>query len=317
MPPSPPASTPTTRPRSLSCASSCAVPSDNPPGDCARHGECAATLLERLGFTVERHPVPAAVAAAAGMASVTNLIVRHRFGDGSGDRAQRARRRGAAGHGLDAGSLRRRDRRRRRCTGAASRSRNRISPPTPSRCKALIDAGTALAGTVELHFTYDEEIRRRPRPEVAARRGHHAAPTTSSAPASPTASSPRTTAPAPRGHRARQAGARGDARDRRRRARGGDRHPRRALRDRAGATRANVSAVAGIGSPQLNVGLIEGGINTNVVPDRVTFRLDRRIIPEETRREVEAELRADRRARRWPRTRAPPPRCGESCWPSR
>ena len=38
---------------------------------------------------------------------------------------------------------------------------------------------------------------------------------------------------------------------------------------------------AGIGSPQLTVGLISGGINTNVVPDRVVFRLDRRIIPEE------------------------------------
>ena len=41
------------------------------------------------------------------------------------------------------------------------------------------------------------------------------------------------------------------------------------------------SAVAGIGSPQLTVGLIKGGINTNVVPDQVVFRLDRRMIPEE------------------------------------
>ena len=40
-----------------------------------------------------------------------------------------------------------------------------------------------------------------------------------------------------------------------------------------------VSKVEGIGSPQCTVGLIEGGINTNVVPDRVTFRLDRRILP--------------------------------------
>ena len=51
-----------------------------------------------------------------------------------------------------------------------------------------------------------------------------------------------------------------------------------------------VSAVTGIGSPQLTVGLIKGGINTNVVPDRVTFRLDRRMIPEERSAEVEAEL---------------------------
>jgi succinyl-diaminopimelate desuccinylase len=52
-----------------------------------------------------------------------------------------------------------------------------------------------------------------------------------------------------------------------------------------------LSATSGIGSPQLTIGLIKGGINTNVVPDRVTLRLDRRIIPEEDPREVEAELR--------------------------
>ena len=58
-----------------------------------------------------------------------------------------------------------------------------------------------------------------------------------------------------------------------------------------------VSQIAGIGSPQLIVGLIEGGINTNVVPDRVVFRLDRRIIPEEDPAEVEAELRQRHRRR--------------------
>jgi acetylornithine deacetylase/succinyl-diaminopimelate desuccinylase-like protein len=51
------------------------------------------------------------------------------------------------------------------------------------------------------------------------------------------------------------------------------------------------SRVAGITSPTLNVGLIQGGINTNVVPDRISFRLDRRMIPEETPGEVEVQLR--------------------------
>ena len=37
------------------------IPSDNPPGDCAAHAERAAGLLEELGFTVERHPVPEAL----------------------------------------------------------------------------------------------------------------------------------------------------------------------------------------------------------------------------------------------------------------
>jgi acetylornithine deacetylase/succinyl-diaminopimelate desuccinylase-like protein len=53
-----------------------------------------------------------------------------------------------------------------------------------------------------------------------------------------------------------------------------------------------VSATPGIGAPQLTVGLIRGGINTNVVPDRVTFRLDRRMTPEEQPADVLAELRA-------------------------
>src|SRR3546814_8916015 len=51
------------------------------------------------------------------------------------------------------------------------------------------------------------------------------------------------------------------------------------------------SGVDGIGSPQCTVGLIAGGINTNVVPDKVSFRLDRRMIPEEDPEAVESELR--------------------------
>jgi len=51
------------------------------------------------------------------------------------------------------------------------------------------------------------------------------------------------------------------------------------------------SGVPGISSPSLNVGLIHGGINTNVVPDQIVFRLDRRIIPEESSAAVEAQLR--------------------------
>lgn len=51
------------------------------------------------------------------------------------------------------------------------------------------------------------------------------------------------------------------------------------------------SSVPGIESPTLVVGLIEGGINTNVVPDQCTIRLDRRLIPEENGEQVEQELR--------------------------
>ena len=51
------------------------------------------------------------------------------------------------------------------------------------------------------------------------------------------------------------------------------------------------SKVEGITHPYLNIGQIEGGTNTNVIPGRVTFKLDRRMIPEENPAEVEADLR--------------------------
>ena len=51
-----------------------------------------------------------------------------------------------------------------------------------------------------------------------------------------------------------------------------------------------VSKVKGIESPTLVVGLIQGGINTNVVPDRCVIRIDRRIIPEENPETAEKEL---------------------------
>jgi acetylornithine deacetylase/succinyl-diaminopimelate desuccinylase-like protein len=57
------------------------------------------------------------------------------------------------------------------------------------------------------------------------------------------------------------------------------------------ALRTRRSRVPGIVHPTVNIGLIEGGINTNVVPDRVSFRIDRRIIPEETPEQAEVELR--------------------------
>src|SRR5271157_3539471 len=59
-----------------------------------------------------------------------------------------------------------------------------------------------------------------------------------------------------------------------------------------GGLSARTSKITGIGSPQMTVGLISGGVNTNVVPDRVAFRLDRRMVPEENPAEVEAELGA-------------------------
>ncbi len=65
---------------------------------------------------------------------------------------------------------------------------------------------------------------------------------------------------------------------------------------------ARKSKVDGIDSATLTVGLIAGGINTNVVPDKVMFRVDRRIIPEEDPAEAEATLTRQIRAAaaKWP-----------------
>jgi acetylornithine deacetylase/succinyl-diaminopimelate desuccinylase-like protein len=51
------------------------------------------------------------------------------------------------------------------------------------------------------------------------------------------------------------------------------------------------SKVEGITHPYLNVGLIQGGTNTNVIPGKVVLKLDRRMIPEEDPAQVEASLR--------------------------
>jgi succinyl-diaminopimelate desuccinylase len=51
------------------------------------------------------------------------------------------------------------------------------------------------------------------------------------------------------------------------------------------------SNVTGITHPYLNIGMIAGGTNTNVIPGKVVLKLDRRMIPEENPAEVEASLR--------------------------
>jgi acetylornithine deacetylase/succinyl-diaminopimelate desuccinylase-like protein len=65
-----------------------------------------------------------------------------------------------------------------------------------------------------------------------------------------------------------------------------------ALYAQRGRYATRTSGVAGIGVPTINVGRIEGGTNTNVVPAKVVMKLDRRMIPEEDPEAVEQELRA-------------------------
>ena len=63
------------------------VPTDTPPGNNAPHAERTAELLAQMGYTAEKHPVPQAQVREYGLESLTNLIVRRRFGaeGGAGD----------------------------------------------------------------------------------------------------------------------------------------------------------------------------------------------------------------------------------------
>ena len=58
------------------------VPTDTPPGNNAPHADRTAELIAAWGFDAEKHPVPADEVRAYGMESITNLIVRRRYGDG-------------------------------------------------------------------------------------------------------------------------------------------------------------------------------------------------------------------------------------------
>jgi len=266
------------------------VPSDNPPGDCRPHAERAAALLEGLGFTVERHPVPEELARANGMVGATNLVVRRRFGEVGPVIALNAH-----GDVVPPGEGWTRDPYGAEVVDGWMYGRGVAVSKSDFATyawalRALEASGAPLAGTVELHFTYDEEAggeigpayllaRGISRPNLALGAGFSYGVTT-----------------AHNGCLHLEVEVKGRAAHAAMPFTGVD-----ALEVATGVLTAlfawrkglgaKVSAIPGIGSPQLTVGLITGGINTNVVPDRVAFRLDRRMIPEENPAEAEAELR--------------------------
>ena len=264
-------------------------PSDNPPGDCGRHAELAAKLLESLGLEVERHPVPDALVKKNGMNSATNLIVRHRFGEGPivalnahGDVVPPGDGWTKDPYGaqvIDGWMYGR---------GVAV-SKSDFATYTWALL-ALKELRAPLKGAVELHFTYDEEAggeigpawllaQGLSRPDYAIGAGFSY-----------------TVVNAHNGCLHLEVEVRGRSAHAANPSTGIDaleaaNHILAALYAWRKTLAQRASTVPGIGSPQMTVGLIRGGINTNVVPDRITFRLDRRIIPEEDPAFVEAELR--------------------------
>lgn len=276
------------------------VPSDNPPGDCAPHAQRAAELLEELGFTVERHPVPQDIVRANGMISAVNLVIRERFGEGPvialnahGDVVPPG-----LGWSVDPYGAEVKDGYMYGRGVAVSKS---DFATYAFALLALKASGAKLGGTVELHFTYDEEAggligpgwlleQKISAPDYAFSAGFAYGVTTAHngclhleveiVGKSAHAARPDT------GVDALEAAT-------------GVLSDLYAIRKTYADQK---SKVEGIDSPTLTVGLISGGINTNVVPDKVMMRLDRRIIPEENPQEVESTLtgQIEDSAARWP-----------------
>ena len=270
------------------------VPSDTPPGDNAPAAEKAAKLLTALGYTVERHAVDAGFLRAYGMQSVTNLIVRQKFGSGGPTIALNS-------HGdvvppgagwtkppyegvVENGRMYARG-------VAVSKSDIATFTFALEALRHAASGGARFNGTVELHFTYDEEFgglagpewlleKKLTRPDYAIGPGFSYSVVT-----------------AHNGCLQLEVTVLGKAAHGAMPETGVDALQAvvamlNALYAAAADYRQTTSKVNGITHPTINVGLIAGGINTNVVPDKVVFKLDRRMIPEENPAEVEAALRA-------------------------
>ena len=264
-------------------------PADNPPGDCAPHAEHTARLLADRGLTAECYPVPEELVRKNAMISATNLVVREKFGSGPvvalnahGDAVP-------AGNGwtVDAYGGVIRDGKMYGRGAAVSKS---DFATYVYALMALKASGAPLAGTVELHLTYDEEVSGFIGPkwildsaiskpdyaicagftyfvatghngclqlevEIVGNSAHAAMPD------SGVDALVATTAVL------------------------------EALYAHRESYCTVTSSIPGIDAPTLIVGRIEGGSSTNVVPANVILRLDRRIIPDEDPAQVEASLR--------------------------
>jgi acetylornithine deacetylase/succinyl-diaminopimelate desuccinylase-like protein len=275
------------------------VPSDNPPGDCTPHALRAQVLLEAMGLKVEVHPVPEVAVRANGMISATNLVVRQQFAGGGptialnahGDVVPPGEGWTRAPYGAEIANDPQHGATMYGRGVAVSKSDFATYTFSLLALRELAARGEQLRGAIELHLTYDEEVGGEigphwliehglSKPDLAVSAGFSYAVTT----AHNGCLHLEVVVHGRQGHAAM---------------------PERGVDALAAATRiltdlyasrdalkARVSKTPGITHPTLNVGLIQGGINTNVVPDKVTFRIDRRIIPEESPAAAEAELRA-------------------------
>ena len=264
------------------------VPTDTPPGNNAPHAERTAELLKAMGMEAEKYPVPEDEVRACGLQTITNLVVRRKYGSGKtillnahGDVVPPGEgwTKNPYGGEIDDGKI----------YGRASAVSKCDFSTYTFAVRALEEVAQPVTGSVELLFTYDEEFGGEVGPAwllkhkiigpdlmiaagfsyqvitahngclqmevtVHGKMAHAAIPES--------------------GVDAMQAAV----------------EILNALYRQNTLYKSISSKVEGINHPYLNVGMIEGGTNTNVVPGRVTFKLDRRMIPEENPAQVEDTL---------------------------
>ena len=266
------------------------VPTDTPPGNNAPHAERTAELLKGFGFEAEKYPLPVAEVQAYGLTSLTNLIVRRPYAAGGltvalnahGDVVPPGEGWVHAPYGaeIEDGKL----------YGRASAVSKSDFATYTFAVRALESLKAPLKGGVELHFTYDEEFggemgpgwllrNKLTKPDLLLAAGFSYQVVT----AHNGCLQMEVTVHGKMAHAAiPDTGI--DALQ-------GAVAVLNALYAQNVQYKKVTSKVAGITHPYLNVGRIEGGTNTNVVPGKVVLKLDRRMIPEENPAEVEATIR--------------------------
>jgi acetylornithine deacetylase/succinyl-diaminopimelate desuccinylase-like protein len=276
------------------------VPTDTPPGNNAPHAERTAELLHGFGFDAEKHAVPDADVKAYGLTTLTNLIVRRAYAtggrkEGEGPVQGRVIALNAHGDVVPPGDGWTRDPYGGEVVdgklyGRASAVSKSDFATYTFAVRALETLKSQLKGAVELHFTYDEEFggelgpgwllrNKLTKPDLLLAAGFSYQVVT----AHNGCLQMEVTVHGKMAHAAiPDTGV--DALQ-------GAVAILNALYHQNTLYRQVTSKVAGITHPYLNVGRIEGGTNTNVVPGKVVLKLDRRMIPEENPAEVEATIR--------------------------
>ena len=279
------------------------VPTDTPPGNNAPHAERTAELIAAFGFDAEKHAVPTQEVRDYGMQSITNLIVRRPYGKGGKTIALNAHgdvvppgegwAHDPYGAEIEDGKM----------YGRATAVSKSDFSTFSFAVRALEAVARPTRGAIELHFTYDEEFggllgpgwllkKGLTKPDLMIAAGFSYEVVTAHngcLQMEVTVQGKMAHAAVPHtGVDALQAAV----------------FIMNALYAENTAYQKVSSKVPGIKHPYLNIGRIEGGTNTNVIPGKVVLKLDRRMIPEENPAKVEARIRkviedATRHFNRW------------------